>query len=460
MPSLVDTLGAASTSLNTYESAISVVSNNTTNAATPGYATQNPIFVADFFSPSSGGGGVSPGTPQSTRDPYAELTVQQAQSAATYASTLSGSLSNVESIFPLPTAGQSTSGGVAGMMNAFFATFSSLTTNPNDTAARQAVINAAQNLTTAFNETDIQLSASRQNAISNAESNVASINSLVSQIQQINVDKQRNASANSDPGVDAQLHADLENLSQLANITTMTASDGTTSIYLGGQTPLLMGRQQFSLSTGQSSGQLQVLDPNGHDVSALITGGKLGAELQLANTNIPSYEQQLDTMAKSIADAVNQQLANGVDQSGTTPGAALFTYNASAPAHTLSVTAIQPSQIAAASAANPGGNDNAVTLSTMGTSPQASLGGFSFVSYYGNLSARIGTDSQNAQNQSATSQSILTQAQTMRSNVSGVSLDQEATLLTQYQQAFAAVGKLVNVVDQMMQDLLTIVPQY
>src|ERR1700740_1710807 len=114
MPNLSDTLAAASTSLNTYESGISIVGNNTTNSANPGYAAQNPAFIADYFSPSSGGGGIILGTTQSTRDPYADLTVQNAQSATNYASTLAASLSNIESIFPLPTANSSNSGSIAG----------------------------------------------------------------------------------------------------------------------------------------------------------------------------------------------------------------------------------------------------------------------------------------------------------------------------------------------------------
>jgi flagellar hook-associated protein 1 FlgK len=117
-----------------------------------------------------------------------------------------------------------------------------------------------------------------------------------------------------------------------------------------------------------------------------------------------------------------------------------------------------PKKIAAASTSNPGGNDNAVLLANLDNVQQASLGGFTFTSYYGNLASLVGTDSSKAQSDQTTNQQILSQAQTLRANVSGISLDQEATELTEYQQAYEATSKLVTVIDQMMQVLINMYP--
>ncbi|MBV9084185.1 MAG: flagellar hook-associated protein FlgK [Acidobacteriaceae bacterium] len=458
MPSLSDTFNAAAHSLDTYEQAIQVVGNNTTNATTPGFAAQRPVFVADSFTPSSGGGGVSVGSVLSSRDEYAEQTVQGAQSSRAYAGTMATQLQHVEGFFPLPSSSSSASaGGIGGMLNNLMSAFSSLTTSPNDTASRQAVLNAAGNLATAFNTTYGSLTAVQNDVTSQARDAANTINSLVSQIQQINAAKQNNASANNDAGVDAQLHADLENLSQLVNITTRTASDGTTSIFLGGQTPLLIGVQQYSLSESSVSGNVQITDSTGANVTAHANSGKLGALINLANTTIPSYVSQLNTLAQGLADTINTKLASGWDQHNHA-GARLFSYNPLAPAESLAVAMTDPTTLAAASASAPGGNDNAVALSTISTVPQASLGNFSFTGYYGNLASVIGTDSANAQGEQTTSQQVLSQAQTLRSNASAVSLDQEATQLTEYQQAYNATSRLINVVDQMMQTVLNMVP--
>ena len=48
------------------------------------------------------------------------------------------------------------------------------------------------------------------------------------------------------PGLDANLHASLESLSQLADVTVQFAADGTATVLLGGgQTPLVIGNQQI-----------------------------------------------------------------------------------------------------------------------------------------------------------------------------------------------------------------------
>lgn len=462
MPNLVDSFQAGAHSLSTYEQGMQVISSDTTNAATPGYASQSVVFVADSFSLSGGGaGGASIGSVQSSRDLYAEQNVQSAQSAASFSSTLANSLQSVEGAFPLSSSGTS-GGAIGGALNQFFASLSNLTTSPNNSANRQTLLDAASSLAGAFNDTFTAVGSAKTNAINQGEQNVNALNNLVSQIQQINLAKQRNPAARTDPGIDAQLHAYLEQMAQLANITTSENSDGTTNIYLGGQDALLMGVVQNKLSAGVTSGapltgQLQVLNSNGKDVTSLVTGGKIGAAIQLANTTYPGYLSSLNSLAQTVADSVNTALTGGLDQNGN-PGVALFSYNSAAPAKTLAITSIQTSQLAMATAADPGGNQNAVTLFGLNSASQATLGGETFTGFYGNLAAAVGSDSANAQSSQATQQQVLSQAQNLRSNLSAVSLDTEAAKLTEYQQAYNATGKLLNVIDQMMQTVLNIIP--
>jgi flagellar hook-associated protein 1 FlgK len=437
-----------------------VVSNDTTNSATPDYANQGAHFTADSFNPSGGGaGGVTMAGLMSSRDEYAEQTVRVAQSAENFSSQMATNLQAVEGFFPLATSSSSslTARGIGGELNDLLSAFSSLTTNPNDAASRQSVLNAAGNLATAFNETYGGLTTAKQNTVSQAGSYVQQINSLVTQIQQINIAKQKQASALTDPGLDAQLHSYLETLSQLVDITTQTANDGTTSVFLGGRAPLVVGAEQYSISATSASGNLEVLDTNGNDISGYAASGKLGALVTLANQTLPGYINQLNVLAQSVADTINTTLSSGVDQNGTA-GAPLFSYNPTAPAQTLAVVMTDPKKIAAALALNPGGNGNALLLSNLDNVQQASLGGFTFTSYYGNLASVVGTDSSKAQSDQTTNQQILSQAQTLRSNISGISLDQEATELTEYQQAFEATSKLVTVIDQMMQALMNMYP--
>jgi flagellar hook-associated protein 1 FlgK len=80
-----------------------------------------------------------------------------------------------------------------------------------------------------------------------------------------------------------------------------------------------------------SNGSLRVFDPDGKDVTASIQsgGGSLAGALEARNVVLPELGANLDRLAKRFADAVNAQLAEGVDLTGA-PGKALFIYDETA----------------------------------------------------------------------------------------------------------------------------------
>jgi flagellar hook-associated protein 1 len=451
MANLLASLTSAANSMGVYEKAMNVVQNDTTNATAPGYVAQTLALNSQPFSLDGGeAGGVNAGTLLSSRDLYAEQNVQTQQSALSFSTTLNNNLSVLNPVFDL----QSTT-GVAGSLNSLFSAFSQLSITPSDSTLRQGVITAATGLSNAFQSASQSLDATSVNLDQDATNKVQDINALVSDIQNLNVQRRQNGGTGVDPGTDAQMYSDLESLSQYVNFTTIQSPDGTLNVFLGGQEALLVGTDQVKLQVSSSPTQLTIQDANGNNVSAMITQGSLGADLQARNTLVPGYQAQLDTLAKGVADTINDQLAAGVDQNGQ-PGAPLFTYNALAPAGTLAVsTTITPKQIAAASAGNPGGNDNAIALSQLQAATP--IGGFTFTQAFGNLSAAVGRDISDASNNETTGQSLLAQAQTLRANASSVSLDEEATRLIQYQQAYEATSKLITVINEMTQSLLGIV---
>jgi flagellar hook-associated protein 1 FlgK len=251
------------------------------------------------------------------------------------------------------------------------------------------------------------------------------------------------------------MHSELENLSQLTNFTMLKGSTGAYNIAIGGQAPLVIGGTAYSVSVSSVSNQTAILDSQGNDITSQIGQGQLGALITEKNTTLPGYLTDLNTLAQSLADAVNAQLAQGVDQNGAA-GSPLFSYNSSADAaSSIAVANITPDQIAAAQSGSPGGNGNAIALSQLSDTPV--INGFTFTSFYGNLGARVGGDVAAAQQDQNQAQDQLTQAQAQRSDQSGVSLNEEATRLLQFQQAYQAVGKLVSVLDTLTQTVINMV---
>ena len=68
--------------------------------------------------------------------------------------------------------------------------------------------------------------------------------------------------------------------------------------------------------------------------------------------------------------------------------------------------------------------------------------------------AAIGVKSSTAQGQAANQKVMVTQLQRQRQDVGGVSLDEEATHLIQYQHAYQAAARVISVMDSMLDTLI------
>ena len=82
------------------------------------------------------------------------------------------------------------------------------------------------------------------------------------------------------------------------------------------------------------------------------------------------------------------------------------------------------------------------------------LGHSSFDGYYNNLIGMLGTQSQNAQNQSVNQQSLVTQTQKMRDAISGVNLDEELTAMIKYQKGYNGCARMLTAMDEMLDKLI------
>jgi flagellar hook-associated protein 1 len=453
MGDLAASLINASSALQVYEGALDVTQNNVTNANTPGYANQVATLVAQPFNVKTGApGGVELGNTQSTRNQFAEQSVRTQQTAVSYDQQQVADLTTAQNYFSL-----STTSGIAPSVSALFQSFSQLSVTPNDTVARQTVLNDAATVAQSFNDAANGV-LSQANGLQQSTSNtIQTINQLGSTIAQINADNPVDLNGGIDAGVDAQLNSALDQLSQYVNFSVLPQANGEISVYLGGQTPLVMGDQSYAIQGDFSTPQTAILDSTGADITSQITGGQLSAVLNDNNNLLPSYVNSLNTLAQTLADQVNNALNNGVDENGAAPTTNLFNYNATTGAAlTLSLNSLTPDQIAAASPGATGGNGNALALAALANAPV--VNGYTFAQAYGNLGGQVGSDLSTAQNNSTTDQSLLSQSESLRQQISGVSLDEQAENLMQYQRSYDAISKMVTVLNNLSLDVVNILP--
>jgi flagellar hook-associated protein 1 FlgK len=445
MTSLLNTANA----LKAYEGALTVAQNNVTNAKTPGYAKQRASLEALPFDLSTGlPGGVALGQTQSSRNGFAEQSVREEQTALGYYQQKASDLSPLENYFSL-----SNTSGIAPAISNLFQSFSQLSVNPNDAVARQAVLNQAATVAQTFQETTTGLLTQGSNMDQQTHSVIDSINSLAGVVAEINTHNRVDPRGGVDAGVDAQLNSALEQLSQLVNFTAWQQPDGSVSVYLAGQTPLVVSSQVYAIQGDFSTPQTAVRSSTGADISGQLTGGELTALLDDKNNKLPSYVADLNSLAQSLAQQVNDTLNNGIDQSGAAPVTDLFKFDAATGAAlTIAVNPLTPDQIAAALPGAPGGNGNALNLAALANA--STMNGSTFAQFYGNLGGRVGNDLSSARDSQSTKQALLGQAQSMRQQLSGVSLDEEAQYMMEYQRSYQAISKMLGIVNSMTDTLM------
>lgn len=116
-----------------------------------------------------------------------------------------------------------------------------------------------------------------------------------------------------------------------------------------------------------------------------------------------------------------------------------------------------PSLLAAAQSDFSGDGSNATALARLQDQAVASLGGMSLNDYYNASVSTLAVDSSSANSSVAASTTILDSLSAQRESISGVSLDEEAVAMMSYQRAFQGAARFINVVDEMMQTLLSLV---
>lgn len=469
MGNLFSALNSAGQALEAFQRAIDVTQGNVTNANTPGYVKQ----VAEMRTIDSGSasqiGGVVEQT-QDTRSQFAETAVQQQVSLLGEFQQLQASLTPLQTAFDV-----SSNSAIPSALNQLFQSFSNWSTQPNDATAQANVINAAQQTAAAFQQTAAQLSTISGSTDATVRSTVAQINQDAAKIQAYNVAVSQQGGTN--PSLQAQLYSTLEDLSSLTDVQVIPGLGSSVTVLLGGQTPLVIGDQLNALQVQTNASNAQngppnvtIVDSTNTDVTSRITSGSLYGLLTVRNSLIPSLAgggQQvgdLNTLAKGLADAVNNLLAQGSTTSSPPyqAGAPIFTYNSTSPtnvAASLSVNpAITPSQLAATDPGPPvASNGIALKLAGLDSVPGGQISGLSFTQYFGSLVSRVGNAASDANTSASAQAQLVTQAKNLRQQTSGVSMDEEAVNLVQLQSSYQAVSKVVTIVNQLTQTLMNMV---
>ncbi|MGL3106529.1 flagellar hook-associated protein FlgK [Bradyrhizobium sp. BR 1432] len=372
--------------------------------------------------------------------------------------------------------------------------------NSTDNATlAQAAVTSAKDMATALNQATKTVQSVREGADADMATSVANINQLLTQFDKVNTAIVRGTISGDDvTDYLDQRDSIVSKLSQEVGVSMSLRANGDAALYtdsgvvLFDKTARTVSFTATNVYTPGTTGNAVYIDgvpvTGANSVMPLKTG-KLAGLAELRDNATVTYQSQLDEIARGLIDAFKE-----VDQSGAAlpdvPG--LFTYPG-APAMpasaTISVGLAGTISVAASVDPASGGNPNllrdgaisgnaAYNYNTTGNAgfsarlqqlinemdaPQpfdATAQGKpsgSVIEFASSSASWIESQRKAADDSVQYQNTLLDRSTAALSNVNGVNMDDEMSLMLQVERTYSASSKIISTVDEMLQSLLAAV---
>ena len=441
--SLFGALSIASQGLLSNKIAVNSATKNINNAYTDGYSREEPIF-ADIP-----GGGVEI---RELRRLFDSALFKEAVTANYQAAAYSQQeeiLLQVEAVF-----NDAQGGGFSNELNAFFSSMNDIALNPDDIAARESFLSAAQSLVGRIRQAYSYLEETQTSYTAKLLDQADRLNRLLNELAQVN----RSLPLYKDSPTYNQYLDERDRLireiSSLIEVKVSIDENGKANLYTAKGFALVLDDRAFTVAVEGEAVKVQ-----GVDISGELKGGEIGGTLQGLKT-VKEWKERLNTFTSTLAQRVNQQHEAGYNLYGES-GAPLFSSENGLPidASNIILNVTDPKEVAAASDPNylNSDNTNIKALIELGEEKIDELGGLSFAEYYAtHITAAIGAKVAEVKNLSQNASFRLSSIDEKISQLSGVNIDEELINLTKFQRAYEAAARVINVTDELLQTILNL----
>ena len=324
--SLAQALSSALSGLQVNQASLALVSANVANADTPGYTRKTVNQV-----PASANGtnvGVRISDVQRQLDQYVQRQLRTEYSGANYADTRAQFYSRLQDIYGQP----GSAAALETVYNNFTNALQALSTSPDSSAARSAVISTAQLLAQQLNQMSNSIQGLRGDAELSIANAVTQANNAMSQIAALNQKISASSQADAETAtLMDQRDSYIDQLSQLMDINIIKGDQNqlniftTSGIQLAGTqaAELTFNAQgtvtaysQWSANPSQSTlGTITLTASSGNSIDLIqnnsIRSGTIAAYLQMRDQDLVQAQNQLDAIAAAMASALSDKTTSG-----------------------------------------------------------------------------------------------------------------------------------------------------
>jgi len=488
--SLTAALGSARSSLMALGVQSSVISRNIAGASELGYSRK--IAVLENFP----GNGVYVAAIQRAASAGLFTNVLTATSASTKQGAIYDGLQKIAAAtVDDPELDQSPTA----QLNALKKALHQYATAPDNATLAQSAVSAAKDMATSLNQATRTVQSVREDADADMAASVANINRLLAQFDTVNTAVVKGTTTGEDvTDYLDQRDAIISKLSQEIGVSVSIRPNGDAALYTdsgvvlydkSARTVSFAPTNAYTAGTTGNAVYIDGVPVTGASSVMPLKTGKIAGLAELRDRATVTYQSQLDEIARGLIDAFRE-----VDQSGAAlpdvPG--LFTYPgapAMPAAATVSVGLAGTITVAASVDPASGGNPNrlrdgaisgnaAYNYNTTGTAGfsarlQQLIDGMdapqpfdaaaqgkpsgSVIDFASSSASWIENRRKTADDSAQYQNTLLDRSNTALSNVNGVNMDDEMSLMLQVERTFSASSKIISAIDDMLNTLLAAV---
>ncbi|MGR1198782.1 lateral flagellar hook-associated protein LfgK [Aeromonas hydrophila] len=426
--------------LNSAQIALNITAQNIANVNTIGYSRQEAMMGSLCgFGRLDNGQGVEVTGVRRITDDYLVSQHWRSRSATGASYSFHQYINTTEQLLG------SESMNIAKGLDSFFASLSAALDSPETPAQRSQIVSSAGALANRFGQLNESMLTQEKQIDDQLNSTVSQVNSYLKQVAELNTQISEQASK----GVNTSVLEDsreqiVRELSTFMEVRVNRQSDGSFSLSLPQGQPLVLAGSSSTLSLAGDKLSLS-FGPQSFDIPKLH-GGSLAGVMEYRTTVLRPLRDELNQIAKKLADDFNAKQGGGVDLHGN-PGKPLFTYDPLNPSGTLKIADGFTGDDLAFAKAGGGSGDNR-NLQELLTIKDDQYDAYSA------LLGRMAVQSGQAKATMTADANMEKQLATKLSSVSGVNTDEEGVKIMAYTKAYQANAKVISTSEQLFTSIL------
>lgn len=419
MPSLMGTLHSAASGMTANQTAIQTTSHNITNLNTPGYTRQrveqkasrpySQIGYNSSMGPGQLGTGVQATNITRIRNTFYDFQFRSESHSYGEISVRYDYYKNIENIFNEPS-----DNAISSSLNKFFNGWHELSKDPNNIGAKNIVIENGKFLANNISQSYSKLEKLKDNIDKQTADMLNDVNSMLGSLKELEENiKIVQATGKSPNDLMDERDRILDDLSFKLNI------------------------QNDDVKAAMADGKVTLDELEKIDASGEISGAlKMAKELD-------SYMNDLKTLAKGIADSVNNIYNDGL---GVDDVKDLFVFDEDKnPMLGINEELLNDSSKLQMT------TDKALKLFNL-KDEKVNINGkdITINNYYNSIIEKLGHATQNVIREEKNQSQLMLSIDNSRLSVSGVSMDEEMINLIQFQHAYNASAKVISTIDSLL----------